>query len=143
MISIFNQQIKQSIPEDLVKQAIHFVLEKEHSQPDEMGVIFVDTEEICKLHEQFFNDPSPTDCITIPIDADKENGFQYLGDIYICTDTASQTCSEHNLTYEQELTLYVIHATLHLLGYDDIDPEDKALMKSKEKTYFDELFKQP
>lgn len=143
MISIFNQQTKHPIPEKLIKEAIHCVLEKENSHPDEMSVIFVDTDEICKLHDQFFNDPSPTDCITIPIDEDKESGFQYLGDIYICTDTASQTCSEHNLSYEQELTLYVIHATLHLLGYDDIDPEDKALMKSKEKAYFDELFKRP
>ena len=140
MISIYNQQNKHLVDNDLVIQSIKTVLEGEESSPDEIGVIFVDMEEICKLHDQFFNDPSPTDCITIPIDPDKDSGYQYLGDIYICADTAALECNHHNVTYEQELILYVIHATLHLLGYDDLEDDDRIIMKAKEKFYWQKIF---
>ena len=53
-----------------------------------MGVYFVTMKEICRLHDQFFNDPSPTDCITFPIDLDPATADRYLGDIFIAPEAA-------------------------------------------------------
>ena len=36
---------------------------------------------------------------------------------------------------DDELLLYVIHGTLHLLGYDDATPETRDLMWSREGHY--------
>jgi len=76
------------------------------------------------------------------MDLERDSPYQYLGDIYICTDTANSIAPDHNHSFEQELILYVIHATLHLLGYTDIEPDERAIMKKKEKYYHQEIFKE-
>jgi hypothetical protein len=38
-----------------------------------------------------------------------------------------------------ELCLYVIHGVLHLCGYDDRNPKDKAAMRKKEREYLKKL----
>ena len=44
------------------------VIAGEGQECDEVNIYFVDTQAISQLHKDFFNDPSPTDCIYFPID---------------------------------------------------------------------------
>jgi len=103
---------------------------------------FVDESEICKLHEEFFDDPSPTDCITFPIDDEKTVENRILGEVFVCTDTAIKYAKEHSLDPYKEVYLYLIHGILHLIGFDDILENDRILMKKKEKQCMDFLKKE-
>ena len=94
-----------------------------------MGVYFVTMKEICRLHDQFFNDPSPTDCITFPIDLDPATADRYLGDIFIAPEAALAYPDPY-----EETTLYLVHGLLHLIGYDDLTPIEKKKMRRKEKS---------
>ena len=38
-----------------------------------------------------------------------------------------------------ELTLYVIHGLLHICGYDDLPPQEKAIMRSRERAILNSL----
>jgi probable rRNA maturation factor len=61
--------------------------------------------------------PGATDVIT----------FEH-GEIVVSADTAKRCAAEHGHGVTEELALYVIHGLLHLNGYDDIAPRDRAKM---------------
>ncbi len=110
-----------------MKAAAEGLLEHLHCPHDEVSVYFVTTKQICSLHEQFFNDPSPTDCISFPLDT------HHLGEIFICPETALLYAKKHTLDPRKELTLYLVHGILHCLGFDDLTPKQKRTMRKKEK----------
>lgn len=103
---------------------------------DEISLHFVTEPKICKLHEEYFNDPSPTDCITFPMDGIeyKKNAYHILGEAFICPKTALIYAKNAGIDPYEELYRYVVHCILHLIGYDDINPKDRAKMKRKENS---------
>ena len=106
---------------------------------DEVSIHFVDTETICDLHGEFFNDPSITDCISFPMDEAFDEGYLVMGDIFICPKTAITYTTVNGGDAYQETTLYLVHGLLHLIGYDDIDEADEKLMRQEESNFFNYL----
>lgn len=109
-----------------VNKLIDLLLAFYDVQFEEVTVNFVDTPTISQLHADFFDDPTPTDCITFPID-------DGVGEIFVCPEVGIQYAKEHNLDVDEEVTLYVVHGILHLLGYDDIEEADRKEMREQEK----------
>ena len=101
-----------------------FVLQKKKIF-QEVAIYFVGVRKITRLHAKYFNDPTPTDCITFPL---LDN--QLLGEIFICPKAALDYNPKK--PYE-ETTLYIIHGLLHLLGYDDIESKKRIRMRREEK----------
>ena len=54
------------------------------------------------------------------------------GEIVVSVDTADREADLRGHDITAELTLYAIHGTLHLLGFDDQASEDAARMHSLE-----------
>ena len=90
-------------------------------------IIFVDDKKITELNKTYFNKIKPTNVISFPI---KEEN--YLGEIYISIDTAQKEAKEWNVSLFFEIMYLIIHGILHLLGYDDTDPENEKIMENKE-----------
>ncbi len=99
----------------------------------ELIIHFVTEKKICEIHKKFFNDPTPTDCITFPIDS------HTLGEVFICPKTAKIYAKEHRIHPQEELHRYIIHCLLHLIGYDDIQPQERAKMRRKENACLKKL----
>ncbi len=57
------------------------------------------------------------------------------GEVVASADTAAACAPRYKSTPEAELLLYVIHGTLHIVGYDDTTPRQRAVMRRKEKEY--------
>lgn len=92
-------------------------------------VAFVDLRDCSQLHADFFNDPDPTDVMTFP--GDPDDG--HAGDIAICPQVAAEACREEDTTFPEELTLYLVHAYLHLSGLrDDSDPARAEMRLAEE-----------
>ena len=108
---------------------------------DEISIHFVSKEEICELHADYFNDPTPTDCITFPIDSEEDSTYRILGEIFVCPEVAISSCKEFKTTLDYELSLYIVHGILHLLGYDDIEEEDEIIMRKEESLSLEHLKK--
>ncbi len=102
---------------------------------DELSVHFVSKREIAKLHELYFQDPTPTDTISFPLDSpgDAKLPCRHLGEVFVCPAVALEYAKKKNLNPYLETTLYLVHGILHLLGYDDMRPRDKQKMRQKEK----------
>lgn len=116
---------------------VKIVAHKEGRRFDEVAIHFVDKKTISQLHQDYFNDPTPTDCISFPLDSteDPEAGYQHLGDIFVCPEAAILYSQSHSVDVKNELARYVIHGLLHLFGYDDIKLKDSKLMRKKEDEY--------
>ena len=143
-VLVFDQQSDVKVDAESAKKVAARVIELEQSQANELSLYFVDTEEISRLHDEFFDDPSTTDCISFPLDRDKKLGYQFLGEVFICPQTALDYVHKHEDLNEDpyvESTLYVVHGILHLLGYDDIKEEDEKVMRDKERAIMSHLLK--
>ncbi|MBF8263288.1 MAG: putative rRNA maturation factor [Parachlamydiales bacterium] len=82
LVHVSNRQKDLKISPIAVRALVRCVLDNEKTACQEISVYFVTERRICELHREFFNDPTPTDCITFPID--KET----LGEIFVCPKTA-------------------------------------------------------
>lgn len=132
-IQIFNDQTDLAISEEAVQLIAKSVLFEENITCDELSITFISNDEMCTLHEEFFNDPTPTDCISFPMDdPEEETHYCVLGEIFVCPFTAIKYAKEHHLDPYTETTLYIVHGLLHLFGYDDIEDADRIEMKAAE-----------
>ncbi len=99
---------------------------------EELIVHFVSKKKICDLHEKFFDDLTETDCITFPIDQEASSPYRVLGEIFICPRVAVAYAKAHRIDPYKEVSLYVIHGILHLLGFDDLSAKERKVMRRKE-----------
>lgn len=134
-MDIYINNTQEALPIDQAQTIalVEAVLSNENQLCDEVGVNFVDQQEISRLHGQYFNDPTPTDCISFPVDDPQgQDDYRVLGDIFVCPEVAIAYAETHQTEPYQELTLYIVHALLHLMGYDDIDEKDRDRMRAAE-----------
>lgn len=96
----------------------------------EVNFRFVSDQEIKKWHKDYLQDPTPTDVIAFSMrEGEKPLANEdVLGDIVISVDTAKRQAKQYAKKLNEELTLYMIHGVLHLLGYDDLVPKKKKVM---------------
>jgi probable rRNA maturation factor len=67
------------------------------------------------------------------LQAQRDSGQRYLGDIIISFPQAERQAGEFNNSPLRETQELVIHGVFHLLGYDHEDPNDRELMRAKEE----------
>ncbi len=94
-----------------------------------LHVAFITPETCSDLHGRFFGDQDITDVMTFP--GDPEDG--HAGDIAICPLVAHTESASRGLDFSAELTLYLVHACLHLGGWDDQDETQSAAMRLQEE----------
>lgn len=134
LIEIINDQKDLSIDTDSAKEILRYLLIQLKVRCDEISLHFVDKKTICELHDTFFQDPSPTDCITFPIDEQEDGSFyRVLGEVFVCPLVGIEYAQENDLDPYEEVCLYMIHGLLHLLGFDDIEEKDRLNMRKKEE----------
>ncbi|GAB4535631.1 MAG: rRNA maturation RNase YbeY [Anaerolineales bacterium] len=126
-------QTELSIPstvQDAILNAVAAVLQHENfHQPADLSIRITDDAELQALNRAFLGIDAPTDVLSFPADeADPETGHPYLGDIAISYPRATQQAAQGGHAVLHELQLLAVHGTLHLLGYDHAEPEDKAHM---------------
>lgn len=141
IINILNEQNALQISLDSTRKLVERVIKEEGQTCDEVTVYFIDTQAMCDLHQEFFNDPSPTDCISFPMDEEEDLGYRVLGDVFVCPETAIRYAEDHQLDPLEETSLYIVHGLLHLMGYDDIDENDREEMRRAEKLHMSKLKK--
>ncbi len=134
-IKIRNQQKDLQISLPSIRRAVRLTLKDVIGIAcDEVSLHFVSKEEISELHDEFFNDPSITDCISFPIDHPGEGDLDYclLGEVFVCPFVAKQYAKDHKADPYEETLLYIVHGLLHLAGFDDIETKDRKEMRKQE-----------
>jgi probable rRNA maturation factor len=105
-----------------------------------LTVVLVDDPTLAELHSRCLNDPSVTDVMSFDL-SDEVSGP--VGEVYVSVDRAREVAKRREVTVSRELTLYVVHGTLHLCGFDDIDDEDRLAMRRAESVVMERLGHHP
>lgn len=127
-----------------------------------LDLIFVEPEEMAELNRAHMGHEGPTDVLSFPLDgetgiADPDDIFAnlldaedrddhtdgeelpplHLGDVVVCPSVASAQASGHAGAVDAEMTLLIIHGTLHILGHDHAEPEETDLMQGRERLHME------
>ena len=86
---------------------------------------------MARLNRRFLRHAGSTDVITLDYGAD-ESADTLCGDVFICVDEAVLQGRRFRATWPAELARCLVHALLHLRGYDDQTPAACRRMKREE-----------
>ena len=87
--------------------------------------------EIADLHVRFMGVSGPTDVMSFPGD-DAVAPDGHLGDIAISYETAARQGADAGNTVAREIAYLALHGLLHLLGYDDLEEQDRTRMIARQ-----------
>lgn len=139
-VEIANEQSKHACDADLIQQAVRVVLCGESVDSANVSVAIVDDAAIHALNRKYLQHDYPTDVLSFLLSAANE---PLEGEVVVSADTAATQASQYAWEMMDELLLYVIHGTLHLVGYDDASEPERATMRSKERNYLAALGRRP
>jgi probable rRNA maturation factor len=126
--SVNNSTVK--CDEAAIVSVAKYSLKKMGIHPDsELGIRFVNEDEMTDLHIKWMNLPGPTDVLSFPMDEVKPN-----------SSANGPAFAEKNgkQSLAQELELLTVHGVLHLLGFDHEEIADETAMFSLQ----DEILKE-
>lgn len=119
---------------DRLLDAITEILADHDIQTAEVSLAVVDDPTIRQLNNQYLQHDYETDVISFVLDWNESN--QHLAaQLIVSTDTAKREGQQVGNSMEEELLLYVIHGTLHLVGYDDKNDAAAKEMRLAERDY--------
>jgi probable rRNA maturation factor len=131
-INITNEQSILRIDRRRIRSAVRAILKDNGVHSAVVGIAVIDDEAISCLHRQYLQNPDPTDVLSFQL----ESADAHLeGEVVVSSETALATARRMGLQADEELLLYVIHGTLHLVGYDDRAPKERAAMRRQERFY--------
>jgi probable rRNA maturation factor len=127
---------EQSLPFDgkRLVSTVAQILSDHDLQQSEISIAVVDDPAIRVINRQFLDHDYETDVISFVLDFN-EAASCLTGQLVVSTETANYMANQIGGTMEDELLLYVIHGTLHLVGFDDKDLESAAEMRERERHY--------
>ncbi|HQV62724.1 MAG TPA: rRNA maturation RNase YbeY [Anaerolineales bacterium] len=128
MINIDNQQ--DFLESALLQRAARLTLDLESAPVDaDITIVLTDDAQLHELNKEFLGVDAPTDVLSFPAsESDPETGTPYLGDILISIPRATEQAQASGHSVEAEVQLLVVHGTLHLMGHDHAEAEEKARM---------------
>ncbi|MFQ5490036.1 MAG: rRNA maturation RNase YbeY [Phycisphaerae bacterium] len=128
------------VPADLddgrIILAVETTLRHCDCQDAKLEFALVDDQAIAELNQRYLNHTGPTDVLSFDLGDDRQGGVE--GQIVASIQTAERQARQHGHSVQAEIILYCVHGTLHLLGYDDHEPDQAARMHRLE----DELLTQ-
>ncbi len=139
-VEVTNQTDDMSIDSQRLVHAVEAVFASESITSAEISIAIVDDARIHELNRRFLDHDYPTDVLSFPLSTDNQ---PLQGEIAVSLDTARSHAARFNASTHDELLLYVVHGTLHLVGYDDKDPAAAGRMQARQNEVLRELGVEP
>lgn len=137
--------------EEIIEQVLLKCFEEEHL--DKLGLYISITltcpSNIKKLNNEYRHIDKETDVLSFPMFEKNEiddliknqnnEVHDILGDIIVSVDRVKEQAIEYGHSFERELSYMIVHGFYHLMGYDHMNDEEKAVMRSKEENILNKL----
>ncbi len=109
--------------------------ENEMDLPDEISVVFVDDEEITRLNEKYYNRSGITDVLAFDYGED-------LAEIILNPSQHQRQAKRFSNSFSEEVAENIIHAFLHISGYDHTREDNQQLHLEKQKKLMEKYKKE-
>jgi probable rRNA maturation factor len=107
---------------DRVEQAVRLALREEAITEATVSVTFLSDAEISAMNREYLEHAGPTDVISFRLSIP---GGTPVGDVYIGAEQAERQAAELGVPLDQELLRLAIHGTLHVLGFEHPEGDDR------------------
>ncbi|MFN0205462.1 MAG: rRNA maturation RNase YbeY [Planctomycetota bacterium] len=121
-----------------LRSAFHATHAAFPSAPRNVSVALVGDASMAALHLQYSNVPGTTDVLSFDL-RDTGGDGRFDAEIVISVEVAKKESAKRKRTIQQELELYLIHGLLHIVGFDDHAPSDRAKMRAAERKVLSKL----
>jgi len=110
-------------PVGLIEKAGRLTLDAEGRGDVEVSVALLPDEEMRRLNQEFLSKDTTTDVLAFALSGDDG---RTLGDVYLGFDQARRQSEELAVPLREELARLAIHGTLHVLGHDHPDGQERS-----------------
>lgn len=134
-IDIRDLQDKVRIDRKKIAKRAEFILKVMGEKEAELSLLFVNDSYIRRLNWKYRKINSKTDVLAFSMreGSGLSKDSLILGDIVISTETAKREAARRRSSIQKEISLYLIHGILHLLGYDDRKTSGRKRMRQKQR----------
>lgn len=131
-IEVTDQQDALRFDERRLRQGAEAVLREGGFAAGSLSIAVVDDPAIHAVNKQFLNHDYPTDVLSFTL---AQDGDHLEGEVIVSAQTAVRVAEQFGWSAEDELLLYVLHGTLHLIGYDDTTDPQRSRMRAAERKH--------
>lgn len=114
------------VDESMLSRAIAHTLKHAGVNDAIIDLLLVDDDEMRELNRQHLNHDYITDVLSFHLGEIPGGGI--CAQLIICPPFAEREAADHDISHDEELVRYAVHGTLHLVGYDDHEIEDRDEM---------------
>jgi probable rRNA maturation factor len=114
----------------LNKTAAALIKGEKLSSKQHIEIILCSNQFIRRINRKFLKRNRATDVIAFEF-----NEPDILGEAYISLERAADQATRFGLSYEEEVVRLLVHAVIHILGYDHDTPRERAAMEKRESRY--------
>jgi len=116
-------QSETALPGPETRDAVVVVLDGEGVGAADVSVTFLSGQSMRAMNRRTFGRDKATDVIAFGL----PHPGRIVGDVYVCPSIARRTANQIGVTEREELLRLVVHGTLHVLGYDHPDGDERTL----------------
>lgn len=130
MIAVANRQRRVRVTAAEVRTAVRATFAAESAGDPSLSVAIVDDATIREVNRRWLDHDWATDAIAFSYEDDPSPEGE-RGEVIVSAETARREADARGQCARHELLLYVVHGTLHLLGWDDDTPRRRTAMNRR------------
>jgi probable rRNA maturation factor len=131
-IDVANEQSLLDVDENRLKTAAEAVLRAGGIVDCSLSIAVVLDAAIHALNQKYLAHDYPTDVLSFVLE---RKGNRLEGEVIASAETAARAAPGFGWPATDELLLYVVHGTLHLVGYDDTSDDLRRQMRAAERQF--------
>lgn len=136
VIKIVNNHSHYTLLRPAVERIASYITGMEHRSIKNVTLIATDDQTLNEMKIKFFGVDQLTDTISFNYNEPRK---PVEGEIYLSLDRIRDNAQTYKVLFEKELALVIIHGLLHLLGYNDENPNDKKQMQTLQNLYIQKI----
>ena len=114
------------------EQAVRGILAADGIREARISLAIVDDPTIHAMNRRYLDHDYATDVLSFLLERE---GDRLEGEVVVSGDTAARVAGQMGWSAADELLLYIVHGTLHLVGYDDQDADSRREMRLQEREH--------
>ena len=124
--------------DEAIAKTLTSVVECFTDEPSEISLHIVSKKEMQDLNKKFRKKDHATNVLAFPSQIPLEE-VPLLGDIVICNGVVEDEARDYEMSYSDRYKQMLVHAALHLLGFDHQRAKDRIEMEKLERKFASSL----
>ena len=124
-VAVSLDRVRIPVSRDRVADVARAVLRAEKVRDALLSITFVSNAAMTRLNHRHLRRKRPTDVIAFGFRRAAKNA-PVIGDIYIAPAVARESAAANGISVREEIVRLVVHGTLHVLGHDHPESDDRV-----------------